>query len=164
MTRFVYVIGPAGGPYKVGVATDPEHRLATLQTGFPSKLMLHQAHPHQHAMHVEQVTHETLSDKRLAGEWFSATLDEIAEAIEMAVNSPLPLPKGPKTQGIPNANRLHEWRRGRRLTQFQAARTIGCSLRLWQYWESGERAVPKMAEYAMLWLDREAAKAREYAP
>ncbi len=41
LTRFIYVIGPAIGLQKVGLATDPKARLATLQTACPFDLFLH---------------------------------------------------------------------------------------------------------------------------
>ena len=37
----VYVIGPEGGPYKIGVAVYPQHRAKELQTGNPYRLVVH---------------------------------------------------------------------------------------------------------------------------
>jgi predicted GIY-YIG superfamily endonuclease len=36
--RFVYVIGAADGPQKIGIATKPQQRLLEFQTGNPARL------------------------------------------------------------------------------------------------------------------------------
>lgn len=48
---------------------------------------------------------------------------------------------------------LKSWRDEHSFTQAQAAAALGCSLRLWQYWEYGQREVPRMAKLAMSALD-----------
>ncbi len=37
---------------------------------------------------------------------------------------------------------LQVWRRHMGWTQEQACRWYGCSIRAWQYWESGDRRIP----------------------
>ena len=45
LARFVYVIGPEQGLQKIGLATDPHARLATLRTASPFELHVHAAIP-----------------------------------------------------------------------------------------------------------------------
>lgn len=80
---FIYVIGPEEGPQKIGISKDVEVRLGNLQTGHPSKLVIH---------HVEEITdgrvrllekqiHKELNHKRLNGEWFDLTWEEARDYV-----------------------------------------------------------------------------------
>ena len=53
---------------KIGVAKNPNKRLAQLQTGNPNKLVI--AKVIQGGYHEERALHEALKDRRLEGEWF----------------------------------------------------------------------------------------------
>jgi hypothetical protein len=43
VVRYVYVIGPARGLQKIGMAINPQARLAALQTASPVDLLIHAA-------------------------------------------------------------------------------------------------------------------------
>lgn len=85
--RFIYVIGPAVGLQKVGIATDPRMRLATLQTACPFDLTLHVAIPipfgEAHA--IERRAHRALARSCVRNEWFEATPAEAINAVRAAV-------------------------------------------------------------------------------
>lgn len=75
----VYIIGPADGPYKVGIACNPKKRLQELQVGSYQRLILHHvrecASRHEAAA-IEAVAHAALGSRRLQGEWFACSLDD----------------------------------------------------------------------------------------
>lgn len=65
---FVYVIGPAAGPVKVGFAKDPAKRLASLQTAHHEPLSVLATRPG--TMRAEAETHRALRAFCVGGEWF----------------------------------------------------------------------------------------------
>ncbi len=85
--RFVYVIGPPVGLQKVGIATDPKQRLATLQTACPFDLFLHLAVavPFGEAHVIERAAHRLLARSCVRNEWFEATAAEAIQAVQTAV-------------------------------------------------------------------------------
>lgn len=93
-SRFIYVIGPAVGLQKVGLATDPRSRLATLQTAVPFNLILHAAVrvPFGEAHAVERRAHRLLADVCARNEWFHATPEEAIAAVHAAASPPKPVP------------------------------------------------------------------------
>lgn len=96
---YVYVIhDPIGECCKVGIATDPEQRLATLSIGNPRLSLVPYdtgitgATPGfgvvlvEQAREIEKIAHALLADWAISGEWFSVS-PEIAEtAIEYAAD------------------------------------------------------------------------------
>ncbi len=93
--RFVYVIGPPIGLQKVGIATDPKQRLATLQTACPFDLFLHLAAavPFGEAHTIERRAHRALAKSCVRNEWFEATPAEAMAAVQAAmVPAPVKLP------------------------------------------------------------------------
>jgi hypothetical protein len=74
----VYIIchGPNDGevgPVKVGMATDPFKRLASLQSGNPNRLCIWRTFPtpdREIARAIERGFHHVQRKKRLSGEWF----------------------------------------------------------------------------------------------
>jgi hypothetical protein len=84
--RFVYVIGPASGHQKVGLATDPRSRLATLQTACPFTLVIHAAVPvpFVEAHEVERRAHRALSQCKVLNEWFDTTPEAAVAAVRAA--------------------------------------------------------------------------------
>ena len=84
--RFVYVIGPTSGLQKIGLATDPQARLAALKTASPFPLALHAAVavPFGEAHAVEARAHTALASSRGAGEWFNVTPAEAIAAVKVA--------------------------------------------------------------------------------
>ena len=87
LTRYIYVIGPAHGAQKVGLATDPRTRLSALQTACPFELVLHAcvAVPFAEARSVEGRAHQLLAATRARNQWFEATPAEAVAAIHAAV-------------------------------------------------------------------------------
>ena len=84
--RYVYVIGPNQGLQKVGIATDPKQRLATLQTAVPFDLHLHLAAavPFHEAHAIERRAHRLLARSCVRNEWFEATPAEAIAAVQSA--------------------------------------------------------------------------------
>ena len=84
--RYVYVIGPSQGLQKVGIATDPKQRLATLQTAVPFDLHLHLAVavPFHEAHAIERRAHRLLARSCVRNEWFEATPAEAIAAVQSA--------------------------------------------------------------------------------
>ena len=84
--RYVYVIGPPVGLQKVGIATDPKQRLATLQTACPFDLFLHLAVavPFGEAHAIERRAHRLLARSCVRNEWFETTRDEAIKAVQTA--------------------------------------------------------------------------------
>jgi hypothetical protein len=87
---FVYVISDfTGTEVKIGKATSPQLRLATLQTGNPNKLFIHRAFfffEISTTESVESASHIGASRafKRLQGEWFRCSPYEAYKVIEAA--------------------------------------------------------------------------------
>jgi hypothetical protein len=99
---FVYVIQAAPGtPIKVGVAKNPQARMAHLQTGNPAELRLLFVVPGAHDLEAD--FHHRLADSSVRGEWFAEPgingflewMDEFAaEAIvNYGLTGALPQPK-----------------------------------------------------------------------
>jgi hypothetical protein len=88
-THKVYVIGPAAGPYKIGLARNVLRRFYGIQNGHHQDLFIHWSYEHlkpAEARAIELAAHKTLKDKRLRGEWFNCTLDEAIQAIGRAID------------------------------------------------------------------------------
>lgn len=75
----VYVMaksGPDGmtSPVKIGISSNPDSRLATIQTSCPFKIALayvFECPNRDVAEHIERCFHETQRAERLSGEWFN---------------------------------------------------------------------------------------------
>lgn len=85
--HFVYFIGERwGASVKIGLTCNsPRSRLLALQTGNPSELRmlgLVQFDDSGTARGVERDLHEMLSSKRVRGEWFSVSREEVAVCFE----------------------------------------------------------------------------------
>lgn len=87
MGKSVYVIGAGGGPYKVGVATNPAKRLKDMQTGSPAPLGIQHEIAGVDAYAVEALAHEMLTEHRLHGEWFDVSLDTVKTTLSHAVEA-----------------------------------------------------------------------------
>ena len=70
--QYVYLI-KSETLYKIGIANDPEGRLAQLQTGNPHVLELLSCYGFNNASVVEKSLHQAFSGANFRGEWF--TLD-----------------------------------------------------------------------------------------
>lgn len=70
----VYVIGIEGqAVVKIGIAEDPERRLARLQTAHHDRLYLLAVIPTDEARTLEAELHERFASSRRRGEWFEIT-------------------------------------------------------------------------------------------
>lgn len=82
----VYVITGAHNMCKIGISTDPELRLASLQTGSHVNLKIHYVlvvksiDPRQ----IEMLAHKILDKYRCAGEWFDVTPQMAEDAVNQA--------------------------------------------------------------------------------
>lgn len=86
VVRYVYVIGPTRGLQKIGMAIDPQARLAALQTASPVDLLIHAAIavPFGAARDVEHHAHRLLGRMCVRNEWFEATPAEALFAVYTA--------------------------------------------------------------------------------
>lgn len=82
----IYIIGPEGGPYKIGYAADPKARLVNLQVGQAVDIKLHYQEQTESdkAKVIEKLIHRQLAHKRVRGEWFNVTLDEAIGEVRYA--------------------------------------------------------------------------------
>jgi hypothetical protein len=82
----IYVIGPEGGPFKIGYSACPHSRLSSLQTGSTQKLILHYSEETdtEIARVIEQLIHRQIGHKRIRGEWFDVGLDEAIGEVRFA--------------------------------------------------------------------------------
>jgi hypothetical protein len=67
------------GPIKIGVSTDPEQRLRTLQSSSPQPLTLLAFMPG--GVESERDLHRRFADGRLEGEWFRSDTPGLADEI-----------------------------------------------------------------------------------
>jgi hypothetical protein len=75
---FVYLIWAVGTDiYKIGKSRKPGRRLETIQQYSPLPLEIVHLIPADQAHKLEATLHEHYSHKRLHGEWFELTLDEV---------------------------------------------------------------------------------------
>ena len=86
IVRYVYVIGPTRGLQKIGMAIDPQARLAALQTASPVDLLIHAAIavPFGADPDVEHQAHRLLGRMCVRSEWFEATPAEALFAVYTA--------------------------------------------------------------------------------
>lgn len=73
-TPLVYLI-ECQGLIKIGVSADPETRLKELGTGSPHQHSLLKVIPG--GFEVERMLHKKFSDKRVRGEWFRLTSEDL---------------------------------------------------------------------------------------
>lgn len=76
-TISLYLIQSESGYIKIGISKRVERRLRDLQISSPEKLTLLFYQPLQKAELIEKKLHQRFSDKRLRGEWFDLTPDDI---------------------------------------------------------------------------------------
>jgi hypothetical protein len=81
--HYVYAIGAADGPTKVGMTSQPLNRVAALQHA-NAELLAHRffaADERSTALAIERAVHEELKSTHRSGEWFSIPLHDAAAAI-----------------------------------------------------------------------------------
>jgi predicted RNase H-like HicB family nuclease len=88
--KYVYVIGPAEGPLKVGISAKPRRRLSALQTASHAKLVLHhiRAVDDAEVYLYEADAHARLAKHALEGEWFDVSAETARQAVEAARPAP----------------------------------------------------------------------------
>lgn len=111
---YLYVIGEADGPHKVGLSVAPRRRLAELQIGSPRGLALKRTSTDRYAeaAKIENYAHWLLRESAVRGEWFSVT-DEAAwvaltaavEAVAQGLDVPSPPHSEPGKVGRPPIKR-----------------------------------------------------------
>jgi hypothetical protein len=80
----IYIIGPEGGPYKIGMSGDVRQRLEAIQATSPVKVFLHSAREVDSrfdAIGFERQVHEALKEHRMHNEWFNCVLDTAKQAV-----------------------------------------------------------------------------------
>lgn len=86
---YVYFIGGDTGLIKIGVAVDPERRLASLQCGSPIPLHVLACGPGSHK--DEAILHARFAAHRQHGEWFKRSPEILAEIERLnAASAPVP--------------------------------------------------------------------------
>ena len=76
---YVYLIKAPNGHYKIGIAKNPETRLAELQTAHSGRLMLECAIPSSDPRQAEHALHVKYADKRTTGVWFALMESDVAD-------------------------------------------------------------------------------------
>lgn len=143
MDTTVYVIGPEGGPFKVGITTCLDRRLDQLQraSAYPIQLLHSATFPSRLARIVEKTLHKLLSDGHSHGEWFHFDYrtfeDLLAEAVIIASEPPRAGAPPP-----PNPEILDQTREALGLSSWQAlADHLGVPIRRLHRWR--DDGVPK---------------------
>lgn len=81
MNVYFVQAGDERGPIKIGISGDVAKRVSSIQTGNPQPCRLLASFEHKNAVDVERRLHDTFSDLRMEGEWF--TYDErISDVID----------------------------------------------------------------------------------
>ncbi len=76
--KTVYLVGNREhGKFKIGITTDLDKRLSSLSTGAPFKLETIYTWPHQEYRRLEKHLHEQFRKKRVKGEWFELSNDDL---------------------------------------------------------------------------------------
>jgi hypothetical protein len=66
------------GFHKIGISKEPKHRESTLQSEKPSILLIWSSPvPIKNVNKIEAILHEKFSSKRIRGEWFDLSDDDI---------------------------------------------------------------------------------------
>lgn len=82
---FVYFIQAGdGGPVKIGIASDPEKRLAEMQVGNHVELILLAVRPG--SADLERRIHARLLPGLIRGEWFRADTDGLSDEVADAIH------------------------------------------------------------------------------
>lgn len=80
--QFVYFIGAASGPVKIGIAGNPQNRLKGLQTGHHERLSILAVCDGD--QELERAYHKRFAEHRLGGEWFGRVPEIEAEIERLA--------------------------------------------------------------------------------
>lgn len=78
--KFLYVIGPSGGPLKIGISDDVYSRRCSLNIGNPKYLRIfikEEMESGQTARKLEVELHYSFRDSHIRGEWFDLTESDL---------------------------------------------------------------------------------------
>ena len=111
---YIYVLGGEEGPYKIGISSRPNHRLAELQTCHHQELRLHfvaQVVDRIVAKKIEVKAHSRLHSLHLKGEWFSCSLDDAVASIKASGRvRPLDMNEFPtKAKSVVSLEEIQSW-------------------------------------------------------
>lgn len=86
-TAFIYMIGPTGGPHKIGHSMNVERRVKQLQRDAKGEIVITGKWPvgARIGLAAERYAHWLLREKHYRGEWFNVTLDEARSAVQHAI-------------------------------------------------------------------------------
>jgi hypothetical protein len=158
---YLYVIGAESGPYKIGIANDPYHRLRNLQTGNPNVLSCLILAKDDCAPRYERVAHQSLREFLVSGEWFDTSLENIKsvlaaipldfETLKARSKPPEPLIENEINDlldGKCDASMFARWRKSLGLNRTEAADELGMGRNQPQRYEDGQ-PIPKYVAMAM---------------
>ena len=91
----VYLIQEQFGAVKIGVSVHPGNRLIDLQVGYPYELSLLHEFPTPNARRVEAELHARYADKRLRGEWFRLSPEDVEELVQEYPSDQKPIFRSP---------------------------------------------------------------------
>lgn len=76
----VYLLINDEGKYKIGFTErNIKKRIKELQTGSPSEMRVVQEYESDNARKIETIMHRSFRSKRINGEWFDLTNEEVAD-------------------------------------------------------------------------------------
>lgn len=87
--KFVYVIGPSGGPFKIGIADNVKSRRSILNVGNPAYLRVwhyHEASTEAEATEIETELHHHYQGSHIRGEWFQLREEDLPNIKQMFHN------------------------------------------------------------------------------
>jgi hypothetical protein len=83
---YVYILRSETGHYKIGRTTNPEDRLTTFSVKLPFRVNYELVISSDHHRQFEIELHKRFADKRIDGEWFALTTEDI-EALRQEYGS-----------------------------------------------------------------------------
>ena len=88
---YVYVIKSDAGPIKIGISSNPDNRLKSLQGSCPHALALvfTKVVHRSIAESIEKQAHDSLAGNRMRGEWFNVTAEDAIYVVNMAITNPV---------------------------------------------------------------------------
>lgn len=102
----VYVIGPDGGPYKIGKAEIVSDRLKTLQTGHWDTLVV--IAEYSGSYELEEFLHTEFADKRIRNEWFDLSDEDLLRLSKIATAYTKPKAKA-RSSSLPIVSFRTDW-------------------------------------------------------
>ena len=78
LSGFIYIV-ECGKYYKIGITLDIKNRMGSIQTDNPHKLRLIFCQKTIEYQNLEAYCHNRFKDKRIRGEWFELTIEDVKE-------------------------------------------------------------------------------------